>query len=111
MRELRDALSDDESFNERLAGRHPAVFLDDNGTLTAIVDRPQDAAICERRRVRDQAGAIDGPCRAEGGFGGTARSPRLGFGATEDQGARRSIERRGSRCVQATGCEVTRPIS
>jgi trehalose-6-phosphatase len=60
MGELRDALTDGEGFNERLAGRHPAVLRDYDGTLTTLVDGPQDAAISERMRVRDQAGAIDG---------------------------------------------------
>jgi trehalose 6-phosphate phosphatase len=50
MRDLPSALSDAEAFNERLAGRHPAVFLDYDGTLTPIVDRPQDAVISESMR-------------------------------------------------------------
>jgi trehalose-6-phosphatase len=36
------------------------VFLDCDGTLTPIVDRPEDAAISESMLVRDHAGAIDG---------------------------------------------------
>ena len=50
MRGLPSALSDGEAFNERLAGRHPAVFLDYDGTLTPIVDRPEDAIISESMR-------------------------------------------------------------
>jgi len=34
----------------RLAGRRPAVFLDYDGTLTPIVDRPEDAVISEGMR-------------------------------------------------------------
>ena len=34
----------------QLAGRTPAVFLDYDGTLTPIVDRPEDAIISERMR-------------------------------------------------------------
>jgi trehalose 6-phosphate phosphatase len=50
MRELPSALSDVEALRERLAGRHPAVFLDYDGTLTPIVDRPGDAVISESMR-------------------------------------------------------------
>ena len=50
MRDLPSALSDGEALNERFAGRHPAVFLDYDGTLTPIVDRPQDAVISESMR-------------------------------------------------------------
>lgn len=35
---------------ERIAGRRPAVFLDYDGTLTPIVDRPEDAVISESMR-------------------------------------------------------------
>ncbi len=55
MRDLPSALSDAEAFSERLAGRLPAVFRDYDGTLTPIVDRPQDASFLrasERRCVR-----------------------------------------------------------
>jgi trehalose 6-phosphate phosphatase len=50
MRELPNALTDREVFEERLAGRRPAVFLDYDGTLTPIVDRPEDAVISESMR-------------------------------------------------------------
>ena len=50
MRELPNALTDGDAFAERLAGRRPAVFLDYDGTLTPIVDRPQDAVISESMR-------------------------------------------------------------
>ncbi len=57
MRELPNALADGRSFEERLAGRRPAVFLDYDGTLTPIVDRPEDAVISEsmREAVRELA--------------------------------------------------------
>jgi trehalose 6-phosphate phosphatase len=40
-----------------LAGRHPALFLDYDGTLTPIVERPQDARLSEdmRQTLRDAA--------------------------------------------------------
>jgi len=43
--ELPDALSNREELARRLAGKRPAVFLDYDGTLTPIVDRPEDAVI------------------------------------------------------------------
>jgi trehalose 6-phosphate phosphatase len=55
--QLPHALRDGEAFERRLAGRRPAVFLDYDGTLTPIVERPEDARISEsmRRGVRDLA--------------------------------------------------------
>ena len=50
VRDLPSALSDGEAFDQRLAGRHPAVFLDYDGTLTPIVDRPGDAVISASMR-------------------------------------------------------------
>ena len=48
----------DERLARDLAGRRPAVFLDYDGTLTPIVDRPEDALISESMRdaVRELAG-------------------------------------------------------
>lgn len=40
-----------DELEERLAGRRPAVFLDYDGTLTPIVDRPQDAVITDSMRA------------------------------------------------------------
>jgi trehalose 6-phosphate phosphatase len=48
--ELPHALANHERLDERLAGRRPAVFLDYDGTLTPIVDRPEDAVISESMR-------------------------------------------------------------
>ena len=48
--ELPDALESETELSGRLAGRMPAVFLDYDGTLTPIVDRPEDALISERMR-------------------------------------------------------------
>ncbi|MGH3719742.1 MAG: trehalose-phosphatase [Pseudonocardiaceae bacterium] len=48
--ELPHALRDSRRFTRCLAGRRPAVFLDYDGTLTPIVDRPEDAVISERMR-------------------------------------------------------------
>lgn len=45
--QLPHALRDGRQFAQRLAGRRPAVFLDYDGTLTPIVDRPEDAVISE----------------------------------------------------------------
>jgi trehalose 6-phosphate phosphatase len=48
--DLPHALAHREELEERLAGRRPAVFLDYDGTLTPIVDRPEDAIISESMR-------------------------------------------------------------
>ncbi|MGH4027183.1 MAG: trehalose-phosphatase [Pseudonocardiaceae bacterium] len=47
---LPHALRDGPQFAQRLAGRRPAVFLDYDGTLTPIVDRPEDAVMSGRMR-------------------------------------------------------------
>ena len=54
---LPHARSDGGALAERIAGRRVAVFLDYDGTLTPIVDRPEDAVISERTRevVRELA--------------------------------------------------------
>ncbi|HKS49122.1 MAG TPA: trehalose-phosphatase [Amycolatopsis sp.] len=54
VRDLPHALREDARLAERLAGRRPAVFLDYDGVLTPIVDRPEDARISDsmRRAVR-----------------------------------------------------------
>jgi trehalose 6-phosphate phosphatase len=54
---LPHALSDHDRFGAALAGRRPAVFLDYDGVLTPIVDRPQDARMSDamRRIVRELA--------------------------------------------------------
>jgi trehalose 6-phosphate phosphatase len=48
--DLPHALRDSEQFAQRLDSRRPAVFLDYDGTLTPIVDRPQDAVISDGMR-------------------------------------------------------------
>jgi trehalose 6-phosphate phosphatase len=55
--DLPRALEDGDELARRLAGRQPAVFLDYEGTLTPIVDRPEDALISEsmRKAVRGLA--------------------------------------------------------
>ena len=50
VRELPNALGDGEEFGTRLAGRRPAVFLDYDGVLTPIVDRPEDAVMSDDMR-------------------------------------------------------------
>jgi trehalose 6-phosphate phosphatase len=47
---LPHALRDEEELSRRFAGRRPAVFLDYDGTLTQIVDRPEDAVISQSMR-------------------------------------------------------------
>jgi trehalose 6-phosphate phosphatase len=55
--DLPHALEDGDELARHLAGRQPAIFLDYDGTLTPIVDRPEDAIISEsmRRAVRGLA--------------------------------------------------------
>jgi trehalose 6-phosphate phosphatase len=55
---LPHALDDGDELAGHLAGRQPAVFLDYDGTLSPIVDRPEDAVIAESMRgaVRALAG-------------------------------------------------------
>ncbi|HEX8770076.1 MAG TPA: trehalose-phosphatase, partial [Acidimicrobiales bacterium] len=48
--DLPHALEDGDQLAQDLAGRRPAVFLDYDGTLTPIVDRPEDALISESMR-------------------------------------------------------------
>ena len=47
---LPHALRDGDQFEARMNGRRPAVFLDYDGTLTPIVDRPQDAVVSDTMR-------------------------------------------------------------
>jgi hypothetical protein len=51
MRDLPSALTDGEAFNEQVPGRHLALFLDYDGTLASIVDRPEG-----RGHLREHAG-------------------------------------------------------
>ncbi|WP_037069116.1 trehalose-phosphatase [Pseudonocardia acaciae] len=55
---LAHALRDGEEFGRALGGRRPAVFLDYDGVLTPIVDRPEDARMTPdmRRIVHELAG-------------------------------------------------------
>lgn len=56
--DLPHALADGGELERRLRGKRPAVFLDYDGTLTPIVDRPEDALISAGMRdaVRELAG-------------------------------------------------------
>ena len=56
--DLPSALGDELA--QRLAGARPAVFLDYDGTLTPIVDRPQDANISPR--MRDVVSSLASRC-------------------------------------------------
>lgn len=48
--DLPDALENAGDLEGRLEGKRPAVFLDYDGTLTPIVDRPEDAVISDSMR-------------------------------------------------------------
>jgi trehalose 6-phosphate phosphatase len=48
---LPHALRDRDALTRRFGGRRPAVFLDYDGTLTPIVDRPEDAVISVSMRA------------------------------------------------------------
>ncbi len=48
--DLPHASEDNEELEQRLSGKQPAVFLDYDGTLTPIVDRPEDAVISDSMR-------------------------------------------------------------
>jgi trehalose 6-phosphate phosphatase len=48
---LPHALRDHDELTRHFAGRPPAVFLDYDGTLTPIVERPEDAVISESMRA------------------------------------------------------------
>jgi trehalose 6-phosphate phosphatase len=48
---LPNALAETDSLQERIGGRTPAVFLDYDGVLTPIVDRPEDAKISSEMRA------------------------------------------------------------
>jgi trehalose-phosphatase len=48
--DLQHALGEGEALARRFAGKQPAVFLDYDGTLTPIVDRPEDAVISDSMR-------------------------------------------------------------
>ncbi len=55
VRDLPHALRDGEKFAAKLTGRRPAVFLDYDGVLTPIVDRPEDAVMSDGMREVVQA--------------------------------------------------------
>jgi len=57
---LPHALRDHEKFVATLGGRWPAVFLDYDGVLTPIVDRPRDARMSES--MRRVVAALAGRC-------------------------------------------------
>jgi trehalose 6-phosphate phosphatase len=58
--ELPNAMRERAALDRRLAGAEPAVFLDYDGTLTPIVERPEDARISER--MREVVRALAGRC-------------------------------------------------
>src|SRR5450755_2067400 len=48
--DLPHALDEGKTLDRRFVGKQPAVFLDYDGTLTPIRDRPEDAVISESMR-------------------------------------------------------------
>jgi trehalose 6-phosphate phosphatase len=58
--DLPHALTQGNELDRHLAGKVPAVFLDYDGTLTPIVDRPEDAIISES--MRDAVRGLAGRC-------------------------------------------------
>lgn len=58
--DLPHAVEHQEELEERLSGKRPAVFLDYDGTLTPIVDRPEDAVISES--MRDAVSGLASRC-------------------------------------------------
>lgn len=58
--DLPNALTHKDQLDKQLAGKRPAVFLDYDGTLTPIVDRPEDAIISES--MRDAVKGLAGRC-------------------------------------------------
>ncbi len=58
--DLPHALENEGELERRLDGKKPAVFLDYDGTLTPIVDRPEDALISES--MRDAVRALAKRC-------------------------------------------------
>ncbi len=50
IRDLPHAIHEKHELEQRLSGKRPAVFLDYDGTLTPIVDRPEDAIISKSMR-------------------------------------------------------------
>lgn len=65
--QLPHALHDHAEFDRRLAGRRPAVFLDYDGVLTPIVDRPEDARMsANMRRVVHELGQRCSVCVVSG---------------------------------------------
>jgi trehalose 6-phosphate phosphatase len=59
IRDLPPALESSASIAELLRGRRPAVFLDYDGTMTPIVERPEDALLAhDTRRALERLGAV-----------------------------------------------------
>jgi trehalose 6-phosphate phosphatase len=65
--QLPHALRDGDEFAAALGGRRPAVFLDYDGVLTPIVDRPEDARMsASMRRVVHELGQRCSACVVSG---------------------------------------------
>ncbi|MGB3682446.1 MAG: trehalose-phosphatase [Rubrobacteraceae bacterium] len=60
--DLPHALDEEGDLGRRLRGQRPAVFLDYDGTLTPIVDRPKDAVISDS--MRDAVSGLAERCPA-----------------------------------------------
>src|SRR5438105_7329512 len=66
--DLAHALDESEALAQRFAGKRPAVFLDYDGTLTPIRDRPEDAVISDSmreavRRLAERVPVVVVSCR------------------------------------------------
>jgi hypothetical protein len=57
---LPSALDDGDELTARLGGKRLAVFLDCDGTLPPIVDRPEDAVISDSMRFLNGLAREDG---------------------------------------------------
>lgn len=107
------ALADRDELAQGLAGKRPALFLDYDGTLTPIVDRPEDARLAEdvRRTLREAArlmpvAVVSGRDLADvralvqipelvyaGSHGFDIRGPDLAFALPEAEDAREDLAR------------------
>lgn len=59
---LPHALRDEVELTRRFVGRRPAIFLDYDGTLTPIVDRPEDAVISQSSAGPSGGSPSAAPC-------------------------------------------------
>ena len=75
LHDLANALEQIDPLLDRLRGRRLAVFLDYDGTLTPIVDRPEDAVISDEH-ARRRAARWRSAAASASSAGAIARSSR-----------------------------------